>query len=216
MAIDPTARRCGRVAAARQRCFEFDWVIDLDIKAFFDSLDHELVERAVAAHTDLPWVRLYIARWLRAAAVLPDGTTQARTKGTPQGGVISPLLANLFLHYAFDLWMERNYPHLRFERYADDAIVHCGSNGQAQAVLRPSASGWGSAVWSFIPRRPESCIARTIAGVGSTSTSASTSWAIPLGRDGPRVGGGRTSPAFYRQLAARPPKRSARVSANGG
>lgn len=124
------------VAAARKRCFEFDWVIDLDIKAFFDSLDHDLVERAVAAHTDNPWVRLYIGRWLRAPAVRPDGTTQPRTKGTPQGGVISPLLANLFLHYAFDLWLKRNYPQLRFERYADDAIVHCGSNGQAQAVLK--------------------------------------------------------------------------------
>ncbi len=101
------------VAVARQRCFEFDWVIDLDIKAFFDSLDHALVERAVAAHTDNPWVRLYIARWLRAPVMKPDGTTQPRTGGTPQGGVISPLLANLFLHYAFDLWMGRNYPRLR-------------------------------------------------------------------------------------------------------
>lgn len=124
------------VAVARQRCFEFDWVIDLDIKAFFDSLDHELVERAVARHTDNPWVRLYIARWLRAPVARPDGSTQPRNKGTPQGGVISPLLANLFLHYAFDLWMGRNYPQLRFERYADDVIVHCRSHGEAQALLK--------------------------------------------------------------------------------
>jgi RNA-directed DNA polymerase len=124
------------VGVARQRCFEFDWVIDLDIKAFFDSLDHELVEKAVAVHTNNPWVRLYIARWLRAPVARPDGTTQPRSKGTPQGGVISPLLANLFLHYAFDLWLGRSYPALRFERYADDAIVHCRSHGEAQAVLK--------------------------------------------------------------------------------
>jgi len=124
------------VGVARWRCFEFDWVIDLDIKAFFDSLDHELVEKAVAVHTNNPWVRLYIARWLRAPVARPDGTTQPRSKGTPQGGVISPLLANLFLHYAFDLWMGRSYPGLRFERYADDAIVHCRSHGEAQAVLK--------------------------------------------------------------------------------
>lgn len=123
------------VGTARKRCWEADWVIDLDIKAFFDSIPHDLVERAVAHHTDLPWVRLYIARWLRAPVQRPDGTLGERTKGTPQGGVISPLLANLFLHYAFDLWMQRNFPRVRFERYADDAIVHCRSERQAREVL---------------------------------------------------------------------------------
>ena len=108
------------VGRARERCWRYDWVIDLDIKAFFDSLDWELVERAVAHHTEWPWVRLYIARWLRAPVQRPDGTLEQRTKGTPQGGVVSPLLANLFLHYAFDLWMQRNYPSVPFERYADD------------------------------------------------------------------------------------------------
>src|SRR3989454_1539671 len=123
------------VGVARKRCWETDWVIDLDIKAFFDSIPHDLVERAVAHHTDLPWVRLYVARWLRAPVQRPDGTLEERTKGTPQGGVISPLLANLFLHYAFDVWMRRNFPSVRFERYADDAIVHCRGERQAQAVL---------------------------------------------------------------------------------
>jgi group II intron reverse transcriptase/maturase len=123
------------VGAARKRSWGADWVIDLDIRAFFDSIPHDLVERAVAHHTDLPWVRLYVARWLRAPVQRLDGTLEERTKGTPQGGVISPLLANLFLHYAFDLWMQRSFPSVRFERYADDAIVHCGSEGQAQAVL---------------------------------------------------------------------------------
>jgi len=123
------------VGVARQRCWEADWVIDLDIKAFFDSIPHALVERAVAHHTDLPWVRLYVARWLRAPVQRPDGTLEARTKGTPQGGVASPLLANLFLHYAFDAWMQRQYPRIRFERYADDILVHCRSEQEAQAVL---------------------------------------------------------------------------------
>ena len=123
------------VGVARKRCWGADWVIDLDIRAFFDSIPHELVERVVAHHTDLPWVRLYVARWLRAPVQRPDGSLEERTKGTPQGGVISPLLANLFLHYAFDLWMRRSFPSVQFERYADDAIVHCGSEQQARAVL---------------------------------------------------------------------------------
>lgn len=123
------------VGVARKRCWKADWVIDLDIKAFFDSLSHDLVERAVAHHTDSPWVRLYIARWLRAPVQRPDGTLEQRTRGTPQGGVVSPLLANLFLHYAFDAWMRRTFPHVQFERYADDAIVHCSSERQACAVL---------------------------------------------------------------------------------
>jgi RNA-directed DNA polymerase len=124
------------VGVARKRCWDADWVVDLDIKGFFDSIPHDLVERAVARHTDIPWVRLYIARWLRARMQRPDGTLEERTKGTPQGGVISPLLANLFLHYAFDLWMQRTFPGVHFERYADDAIVHCGSEGQARSVLK--------------------------------------------------------------------------------
>jgi len=137
---DSYAYRPGRsaldaVGVARERCWKFDWVVDLDIRAFFDSLDHERVEKAVAHHTDLPWVRLYIARWLRAPMQMPDGSLEARTKGTPQGGVISPLLANLFMHYAFDVWMRRNHPDTPFERYADDAIVHCRSKEQAQHVL---------------------------------------------------------------------------------
>ena len=123
------------VGTARKRCWGADWVIDMDIKGFFDSISHDLVERAVAHHTDLRWVRLYIARWLRAPVQRPDGALDERTKGTPQGGVISPLLANLFLHYAFDLWMRRTYPHIQFERYADDAIVHCRTEEQARMVL---------------------------------------------------------------------------------
>ena len=123
------------VGTARQRCWSADWVIDLDIKAFFDSIPHELVEQAVAHHTDLPWVRLYIARWLCAPVQRPDGTVEVRTKGTPQGGVVSPVLANLFWHYVFDAWLQRTYPQVQFERYADDAIVHCTSEAEARTVL---------------------------------------------------------------------------------
>ena len=122
------------IGVARERCWRYDWVLDLDIRGFFDHLDHALVIRAVRKYTNCRWVLLYVERWLTAPAQLADGSLAARTKGTPQGGVISPLLANIFLHLAFDNWMRQMYPGLPFERYADDAIVHCQSEEQAQAV----------------------------------------------------------------------------------
>jgi RNA-directed DNA polymerase len=124
------------VGVARRRCWHFDWVVDLDIRAFFDSMDHELLMRAVRKHASCQWVVLYIERWLKAPVQLQDGTIQSRDKGTPQGGVISPLLANLFLHYAFDKWMQRNHSNKPFERYADDVIVHCKSQAAAEKLLR--------------------------------------------------------------------------------
>lgn len=120
------------LAAARERCWRHDWVVDLDVRAYFDSIDHNLLMRAVRKHTDCPWILLYVERWLTVPAQLPDGTLVPRDKGTPQGGVVSPLLANLFLHYAFDEWMRRNCPHVPFERYADDAVAHCRSERQAR------------------------------------------------------------------------------------
>ena len=122
------------VRQARQRCWRCDWVLDLDVRAFFDSIDWELLLKAVRQHTDCPWVLLYVERWLKAPVQMEDGSVVPRTAGTPQGGVISPLLANLFLHYAFDTWMARNYPHSPFERYADDAICHCQSAKEARAL----------------------------------------------------------------------------------
>jgi RNA-directed DNA polymerase len=119
------------LAVARQRCWRYDWVLDLDIKAFFETLDHELLMRAVRRHTTCPWVLLYIQRWLTAPTQLADGSLVERTAGTPQGGVVSPLLANLYLHYGFDLWMVREFPSVPFERYADDVICHCSSEAQA-------------------------------------------------------------------------------------
>jgi RNA-directed DNA polymerase len=122
--------------ATRRRCWKNDWVIDLDIKGFFDNLDHELVMRAVRKHTDCKWILLYIDRWLKAPAQLTDSTFIPRTKGTPQGGVISPLLANLFLHHCFDEWMEKEYPDTPFARYADDIVVHCTCLGKAELLLK--------------------------------------------------------------------------------
>lgn len=117
---------------ARTRCWRNDWVLDLDIKGFFDNINHELMMKAVEKHTQDKWVLLYIKRWLEAPVAMPDGTLVTSQKGTPQGGVISPLLANLFLHYAFDKWMERNFPNISFERYADDSVCHCKSEAQAK------------------------------------------------------------------------------------
>jgi group II intron reverse transcriptase/maturase len=123
------------VAACRERCWKTDWVIDLDIQKFFDSVDHSLMVKAVEAHADVPWVVLYVKRWLTAPLALPDGTLQQRDRGTPQGSAVSPVLANLFMHYAFDAWMAREYPAIRFERYADDAVVHCVTERQARNLV---------------------------------------------------------------------------------
>ena len=107
-------------------------MLDLDIRAFFDSVPHDLLLKAVAHHTDERWVLLYIERWLKAPMQMPDGTLVAREKGTPQGSPISPLLANLFMHYAFDTWMVREFPGCPFERYADDIVAHCDTEDQAR------------------------------------------------------------------------------------
>jgi len=123
------------VEVCRRRCWKRDWVIDLDIQKFFDSVPKDLVVTAVEANTDLPWVVLYVKRWLEAPVQHQDGSLLIRDRGTPQGSSASPILANLFLHYAFDAWMAREFPGVPFERYVDDAVVHCESERQAQKVL---------------------------------------------------------------------------------
>ena len=128
------------LAQARQRCWRYDWVIDLDIKGFFDNIPHDLMLKAVQWHTEESWILLYIERWLKAPVQLPCGEVEERSRGTPQGGVISPLLANLFLHYAFDHWMERKYPGIPFERYADDVVVHCRTKEEAQSLRQSIAN----------------------------------------------------------------------------
>ena len=122
------------VRTARQRCWRYDWVLDVDVRSYFDSIDWELLLKAVRKHTGCPWVLLYIERWLKAPVQMKDGSIVQRTSGTPQGGVVSPTLSNLFLHYVFDAWMARNYPGIPFERYADDVICHCRSAKEAQAL----------------------------------------------------------------------------------
>ncbi len=119
------------VEVTRRRCWKYDWVLEFDIKGLFDNINHDLLMRAVRKHTDCKWMLLYIERWLKAPFQGEDGILVERTKGTPQGGVISPLLANLFLHYVFDKWMERNYPQVPFCRYADDGVVHCRTEAEA-------------------------------------------------------------------------------------
>jgi RNA-directed DNA polymerase len=122
------------LAVTRVRCWRSDWVIDMDIRAFFDTLDHGLLMKAVEHHASLRWVLLYVRRWLTAPLQHPDGSLTVRHRGSPQGSAISPLLANLFMHYAFDAWMARTYPDIRFERYCDDVVVHCRSKTQAGLV----------------------------------------------------------------------------------
>lgn len=124
------------VGACRQRCWKFDWVVDLDIQKFFDTVPWDLVVAAVEKHADEPWVVLYVRRWLAAPLQHADGTRVDRDRGTPQGSAVSPVLANLFLHYAFDVWMTREFPGVLFERYVDDVIVHCRTQAHAEQVKR--------------------------------------------------------------------------------
>lgn len=128
------------IAVTRKRCWRYDWVVEFDIKGAFDHIDHDLLLKAVRAHIKEDWIVLYIERWLTAPFETAGGERQPRDKGTPQGGVVSPVLMNLFMHYAFDSWMKRTWPHCPFARYADDAVVHCRSQKQAENVMQTIAS----------------------------------------------------------------------------
>ncbi len=139
------------VRTAREKCWRFDWVVDLDIKGFFDNIDHELLMRAVEKHTNASWIRLYIVRWLKAPVAMKDGSLEARVKGTPQGGVISPLLANLYLHYVVDVWMRRYHPDVPFERYADDIVFHCKTKWKADVLLESLSDRLGNCYLELHP-----------------------------------------------------------------
>ena len=130
----PNKSAIDAIGKVRERCWKYDYVIELDIKGLFDNIDHELLMKAVELHTEEKWMKLYIRRWLTAPFVTKKGRVIERNSGTPQGGVISPVLANIFLHYVFDIWMERNYPMAPFARYADDAVIHCKSEKQAKEI----------------------------------------------------------------------------------
>lgn len=125
--------------AVRQRLWKYDWVVEVDIEAFFDSVSHELILKALRFHRVPDWVILYAKRWLEAGMIDRHGVTEVREKGTPQGGVVSPVLANLFLHHGMDDWMRRHYPEIPFARYADDAVLHCRTPGEAERIKRALA-----------------------------------------------------------------------------
>jgi RNA-directed DNA polymerase len=124
------------IEQARKRCWKYNWVIDMDIRGYFENIPHDLLMKAVRKHTDVKWVLLYIERWLVAPLQKEDGTIVGRTKGVPQGSVVGPILANLYLHYVMDLWLSRNYPECPFERYADDSVIHCQNKLKADKVLK--------------------------------------------------------------------------------
>jgi RNA-directed DNA polymerase len=141
------------VGACRKRCFRYPWVLDCDIAGFFDNVRHDLIVKAVEANTDLKWVVLYVKRWLKAPVQHEDGTLEQRDRGTPQGSAISPLLANLFLHYAFDRWMARQFPGVPFERYCDDIVVHCVSEKQTRYVGKRIAARLGEVGLGLHPEK---------------------------------------------------------------
>ena len=130
----PNKSALDAVGVTRMRCWKYDWVLEFDIKGLFDNIDHELLLRAVRKHITCKWALLYIERWLKAPMMLEDGTMIERSRGTPQGGVVSPILSNLFMHYAFDLWIARTHPDLPWCRYADDGLVHCRTRHEAEAL----------------------------------------------------------------------------------
>lgn len=131
----PNKSALDAVGVTRTRCWKYDWVVEFDIKGLFDNIDHDLLMKAVHKHTDNKMVLLYIERWLKTPMQLPDGSLQEKTKGLMQGGVISPVLSNLFLHYVFDIWMTKQYPDFLWCRYADDGLVHCKTEQQANQLL---------------------------------------------------------------------------------
>ena len=124
------------VEAVREHVRQYAWVLDIDIKNFFDEVSHELLLNALDCHVEEKWVKMYINRWLECSSHRQDGTLQPRAgKGTPQGGVISPLLSNLYLHYVLDKWLSQQYPQLSFVRYADDIVIHCNNEIEANQLL---------------------------------------------------------------------------------
>lgn len=168
---------------ARQRCWNHDWVLDLDIKNFFGSIDWELMMRAVRCHTDCAWVLLYIERWLKAPVHMPDGTVVKPDKGTPQGGVVSPVLANLFLHYAFDRWMKSLIRTCRSSVTPMTPFVTARAKRRLGGSSRNWRRGLRSASWICIQKRPKSCTASRPTGVPTIRSVSSTSWAIRSDRE---------------------------------
>jgi len=195
------------LATARQRCWSRDWVLDLDIKSFFDEIDWGLLMRAVRRHTDCTWVLLYLERWLKAPVSMPDGTLVDRERGSPQGSVVSPVLANLFLHYAFDCWMDREFPDIPFERYADDAICHCRSEAQALELHQALKQRFAECRLQLHPQKTRIVYCKDANRTGTYRFGPSTFSASRSGQDWRRT-------ALASALSASS-QRSARPSARG-
>jgi RNA-directed DNA polymerase len=203
------------IAVTRRRCWDHDWVVEFDIRGLFDNLDHGLLMAALRKHCQEPWILLYVERWLKAPMQTADGQILGRDKGTPQGGVVSPILANLFLHYAFDLWVARHLPGVRYARYPDDAVLHCKRSGRRNMCLIASGSGSTPASSNCTRARHGSCIARISIGPGITPKSGSRFSAIRSGlarRWTSMAGFTRTSP---RRSAAKPSRQCGRRSGDG-
>jgi retron-type reverse transcriptase len=179
--LDSYGYRPGRsahhaVERCRERCWRKDWVIDLDIQKFFDSVRWDLIVKAVEAHTDAAWVVLYVKRWLKAPIQMPDGSVQQRDRGTPQGSAVSPVLANLFMHYAFDAWLAREFPTVQFERSPTTRSCTASARVRPSGCWPRSGTGWPRSGCGCIPTRPGSCIAGTSGGGAHTSAHRSPSW----------------------------------------
>jgi retron-type reverse transcriptase len=204
------------VRVCRDRCWKSDWVIDLDIQKFFDSVDHELMVKAVEAHAEVPWVVLYVKRWLTAPMQLADGTVQQRDRGTPQGSAVSPVLANLFMHYAFDMWMVREFPAIRFERYAMTWSCTVLPNAKPGTWWPRSGTGWIRSGCGCTRTRRRSCIAGTPSGDSIMSGPRSRSWGSPSGPAPRGRNTGSSSPRSSQLSALTPRRGSAGRSAGGG
>ena len=189
------------VGVARERCWRYAWVLDLDIKSYFDTISHELLLRAVRKHTDCPWVLLYIERWLKAPVQLEDGTLEPRERGTPQGSVISPLLSNLFLHYTFDRWMARNHPDIPFERFADDALCHCVNESQAKILKEALEKRFAECGLQLHPEKTKIVYCKDDDRRGNQRTNHSISLAIAFGPEDRRIARESSSSISVRQSA---------------
>lgn len=162
------------IGVLKKRCWKYKWVLEFDIKGAFDNIDHNLLMKAVDKHVQDKWARLYIHRWLTASYINADGTKTIRKNGTPQGGVISPVLMNLFMHYAFDAWMVRNYSGNPFVRYADDGVISCSSEREAQAILRSLTARFNDCKMEIHPNKTKIADCRCIKGVGRSSNQQFT------------------------------------------
>jgi RNA-directed DNA polymerase len=141
------------IRVTRQRCWKFDWVLELDVKKAFDALDHGLLMKALRKHTNCKWALLYVERWLKAPSMTSAGEIKTRDRGTPQGGIVSPLLMNLFMHYCIDCWLRREVPGCRFARYADDAVIHCQSERMAQRLRQRLSERLGACGLELHPEK---------------------------------------------------------------